>query len=62
MVCLAAVDLYLMTQLSRTAVLLGVAWLVLGVVYLVVLTRGLRQPPPEFAIDTAEAAVPALAD
>lgn len=58
----AAVDLYLMTQLSRTAVLLGVAWLVLGVVYLVVLTRGLRQPPPEFAIDTAEAAVPALAD
>ena len=47
----AAVDLYLMTKLSHTAVLLGLGWLVIGVIYLVVLTRGLRQPPPELSLD-----------
>ncbi|MBW0101065.1 APC family permease [Pseudonocardia sp. KRD291] len=44
----AAVDIYLMTRLSSTAIVLGSSWLVLGVVYLCVITRGLRQAPPEF--------------
>jgi len=43
----AAVDIYLMTQLSHKAILLGVSWLVLGIIYLLVLTRGLSKPPPE---------------
>jgi amino acid transporter len=58
----AAVDVYLMTQLSRTAVLLGVSWLVLGVVYLLVLTRGLRVAPPEFQLDAVAPTAPALTD
>lgn len=47
----AAVDLYLMTKLSHAAVYLGLGWLLVGVVYLLVLTRGLRQEPPELSID-----------
>jgi amino acid transporter len=49
----AAVDVYLMTKLSHAAVTLGLSWLALGVVYLLVLTRGLRKPPPEFRLDAA---------
>lgn len=59
----AAVDLYLMTKLSHTAVLLGLGWLVIGVVYLAVLTRGFRQAPPEMSIDAPGGEpVPALVD
>lgn len=58
----AAVDLYLMTKLSHTAVELGLSWLAIGVVYLIVLTRGLRTPPPEFRLEDAEKASPALVD
>ncbi|MFK4548024.1 amino acid transporter [Streptomyces tendae] len=47
----AASDIYLLTKLSHTAVLLGLAWLVLGIVYLCVLTRGLRQEPPELHLE-----------
>lgn len=36
-----------MTQLSHKAILLGASWVVIGVIHLVVLTRGLRKPPPE---------------
>lgn len=56
----AAVDVYLMTKLSHTAVELGLSWLAIGIVYLIVLTRGLRKPPPEFGLDDV-AADPALA-
>lgn len=56
----AVVDVYLMCQLGGTATALGVGWLVLGIVYLAVLTRGLRQAPPEYA--TEQARQPALAD
>jgi amino acid transporter len=45
----AVVDVYLITKLGSNALLLGGGWLVIGVVYLLVLTRGLRQPPPEFS-------------
>jgi len=41
------VDVYLLTKLERTALVLGASWLTIGVVYLLVLTRGLRVPPPE---------------
>lgn len=43
----AVADVYLLTKLSHTAVLLGLAWLALGIVHLCVLTRGLGQEPPE---------------
>jgi amino acid transporter len=47
----AAADVYLLTKLSHTAVLLGLGWLVLGIVYLCVLTRGLRREPPELHLE-----------
>jgi amino acid transporter len=47
----AAVDVYLLTKLSSNAVVLGLAWLTLGAVYLAVLTRGFRRPTPELSLD-----------
>jgi putrescine importer len=49
----AVVDLWLLVNLDSTAKLLGLAWLVLGLLYLTYLTRGFRRPPPE--IDTLAA-------
>ncbi|MDN5795136.1 MAG: APC family permease [Intrasporangium sp.] len=46
----AIVDVYLLTKLDSAALTLGASWLTLGVVYLLVLTRGLRVPPPEMTI------------
>jgi len=46
----ALVDVYLLTKLDSAALMLGVIWLAIGVVYLLVLTRGLRVPPPEMAL------------
>jgi amino acid transporter len=43
----AAVDIWLLTQLDYRAHLLGVIWLILGILYLTYLTRGFRRPPPE---------------
>lgn len=43
----AVIDLYLLLHLQGLAKLLGLCWLVLGLLYLVLLTRGFRQPPPE---------------
>ncbi|HEY4023278.1 MAG TPA: APC family permease [Pseudonocardiaceae bacterium] len=43
----AGVDVWLLTQLDYRAHLLGVIWLVLGVLYLTYLTRGFRRQPPE---------------
>ncbi len=39
--------LWLWTSLSSSALLTGLGWLVVGVVWLAVLTRGFRRPPPE---------------
>jgi putrescine importer len=43
----AAVDVYLLTQLDAHALILGLSWLAIGLVYLLVLTRGLTRQPPE---------------
>lgn len=41
------VNLYLVSQLSATAIVIGLCWLTLGVIYLTWLTRGFRQPAPD---------------
>jgi putrescine importer len=43
----AAVDVWLLTNLDSRAIILGLSWLVLGILYLTYLTRGFRRPPPE---------------
>lgn len=45
----AVVDVYLLTQLDSRALVLGLSWLGLGIVYLLVLTRGLTREPSELA-------------
>lgn len=51
----AVVDAYLLTQLDSRALILGLSWLGIGIVYLLVLTRGLTEEPPEMtAIIDAE--------
>jgi amino acid transporter len=47
----AAVNLWLLTRLDGNAVRLGLVWLAIGIGYLLVLTRGLRQAPPELTLD-----------
>lgn len=47
----ALVDLYLLTQLGPIALWLGMGWLVIGIVYLAVLTRGFRRTPPEMQVE-----------
>ncbi|MDA8434665.1 MAG: APC family permease [Actinomycetales bacterium] len=55
----ALVDLWLLTQLDRNAITLGLGWLALGVIYLGVLTKGFRTPPPEMEFtENVEVAVP----
>ena len=46
----ALVDVYLLTKLDSAALILGASWLAIGVVYLLVLTHGLRVPPPEMSL------------
>jgi putrescine importer len=48
------IDLYLLFNLSGLAKLLGLCWLALGFLYLLVLTRGFRRPPPELDTLAAE--------
>jgi amino acid transporter len=43
----AAVDVWLLTSLDGRALVVGLSWLALGIVYLTYLTRGFRVPPPE---------------
>lgn len=43
----ALIDIYLLTQLDGKALILGSCWLAAGIIYLLVLTRGFRRPPPE---------------
>jgi putrescine importer len=51
----AVIDAYLLTQLDSRALILGLSWLGIGIVYLLVLTRGLTREPPEMtAISDAE--------
>jgi putrescine importer len=51
----AAIDFYLLLNLDGTAKLIGVIWLVLGVVWLAWLTRGFRQAPPRLTLDEGAA-------
>ncbi|HTK64502.1 MAG TPA: APC family permease [Pseudonocardia sp.] len=48
------IDLYLLLHLETLAQYLGLCWLAIGFVWLLVLTRGLRQPPPELTSPAAE--------
>lgn len=50
----AVVDVYLLTKLDPHALILGSSWLLIGIVYLLVLTRGLRRQPPEMSGLTEE--------
>lgn len=40
-------DLWLMISLDKLAIILGVSWLAVGLVYLAWLTGGFRRQPPE---------------
>ncbi|MBA1192898.1 MAG: amino acid permease [Pseudomonas sp.] len=46
-------DLWLMASLDSMALYLGGVWLVIGMVYLLVLTGGLRRQPPEMQFEEA---------
>ncbi|WP_371233762.1 APC family permease [Pseudomonas sp. QE6] len=46
-------DLWLMVSLDHLAIWLGATWLVLGVIYLAVITGGFRQQPPEMSFEEA---------
>ncbi|OWP50386.1 APC family permease [Pseudomonas nitroreducens] len=46
-------DLWLMVSLDHLAIWLGATWLVLGVIYLAVITGGFRQQPPEMHFEEA---------
>ena len=47
----AAIDFYLLLNLDINAKIIGVVWLVIGIVWLAWLTRGFRKPPPRMSID-----------
>lgn len=47
----ALLCLYLLVHLDRFAIILGCAWTVAGIIYLLILTRGFKQEPPELGID-----------
>ena len=48
----AIIDFYLLLNLDGRAKVIGLMWLLLGVVWLAWLTRGFRQAPPQLSIDT----------
>ncbi|MFD9095892.1 hypothetical protein [Streptomyces collinus] len=54
----AAVDVYLITRLGGTAVRLGLGWLVIGIVWLAVITKGFRRPAPEMRLGSEETSGP----
>lgn len=48
------VDIYLLFHLGTLALMVGGAWLVLGVIYLAFLTKGFRRPAPGLDIESVE--------
>lgn len=50
-----ALCVWLWTSLSIDALVIGIVWLLLGAVYLVRLTRGFKQAPPELELNDAAA-------
>lgn len=49
-----AVDLYLLFHLSSLALTIGTTWLAIGIIYLIVLTKGFKRPAPGLDIDEVE--------
>ncbi|MDT8915713.1 APC family permease [Amycolatopsis sp. PS_44_ISF1] len=47
----AVIDLWLLVNLDGIALVFGLVWLGIGIVYLTVLTRGFRRPPPEITFE-----------
>jgi amino acid transporter len=45
----AVIDIALLTQLDKDALILGLSWLGIGIVYLLMLTRGFTRQPPDLA-------------
>jgi len=50
----AVFDFWLLVNLDKDALRLGVAWAVIGFVYLLVLTRMFKKQPPELSVDSFE--------
>lgn len=48
----AAIDVYLLFELSTVAIALGVGWLIVGIIYLAIRTRGFRMKSPAFQSET----------
>jgi amino acid transporter len=46
-----AIDAWLLTQLERPAIILGLSWLTIGLLLLTYLTRGFRRPPPSLSME-----------
>jgi|GEM_PF-5309002 len=44
----------LFTHLDSAALILGSIWVIIGLLWLAVLTGGFRQPPPEMAMSEAD--------
>lgn len=47
----AIMCIYMLIHLEKIAIILGVAWTIAGCIYLLILTKGLKQDPPEMSID-----------
>lgn len=50
----AAVDIYLLFQLSPIAHIIGGSWLLIGIIYVAVLTRGFTRPAPSMSVEEAD--------
>jgi putrescine importer len=50
----AIVCLWLLTRLDSIALILGGSWLIIGIIYLGIMTRGFRKSPPEVAFEEAD--------
>jgi putrescine importer len=51
------VNIWLITSLDKWALVFGLGWLAIGIVYLIWLTRGFRKEPPELDFDEEQAIV-----
>lgn len=47
----AVMCIYMLIHLEKIAIILGVAWTIAGCIYVLILTKGLKQDPPEMSID-----------
>lgn len=47
----AIMCIYMLIHLEKIAIILGIAWTIAGCIYVLILTKGLKQDPPEMSID-----------